>query len=144
MKKTFLLGLLVVLFILGGCGTSTNKEEESKDTILICSKSTKNTIDFITEMTFYYEKDKTKEIKVKYTYDLSSYTEEQRTTFAASNICESDSFKNSLGIRDCKEELSGSDYIVTGYADKLVSQAVGTLKLSKESYEKEGWTCTSR
>ena len=155
MKK--LLCLLLCCFLLVGCGKTketTNatknetknetKEETKKSQILSCSKDIENDINFNTEMTYYFESDKLVNLGIKYVYDLSSYTDEQRQVFAGSKMCENESITERLGMRDCKEELSGSNYIVTGYADKLLQQTSGTLKALQAYHVGDGWTCTTK
>ena len=97
MKKVFV--LLLVCFLLVGCGKNNSNQSTpsndvtKKDVILTCTKRTSATLDFDTEMTYYFENIKIVKLGVKYSYDLSSYTEEQRKNFAGSNMCETDSIK---------------------------------------------------
>ena len=57
-------------------------------------------------------------------------------------MCEMDEMKTQLGMVDCKAEISGTDLVVEGFAEKLLEKVVGTASELKESYEKAGWTCT--
>lgn len=154
MKKVILLCLS--LFLLVGCGIQKTADngnatkgngsipDNKKESVLICNIDTKNTIDFNTEMTFYFDNDKAVKLGVKYTYDLSSYTDQQREVFATAKMCDNTSVTDSLGMVDCKEELVGTNYIVTGYAQKLLSRAIGTLSDMKKAYTNEGWKCISK
>ena len=152
MKK--LLVIVFVCFLLVGCSFGKNETETNStsnqtkkdvkiEDVLTCSLYTENTVNFTTEMSFQFKDDKPYELGVKYTYDLSPYTEEQRQAFATSKMCEMESMSTTLGIRDCHESLEGTNYIVYGYADKLLAQARGTLKQLQASYVKQGWTCVT-
>ena len=151
--------MLCICLLLVGCNkaeTGDNNTEENKTVtenkttevtdnetgVLICSKSTKSTVEFVTEMQYNFENGKLTKLGVKYTYDLSGYTDEQRKAFNDSKMCETEAIKTTLGMIDCKEELSGTNYIVSGYTDKLRDQSTGGIKENKASYEQEGWTCT--
>ena len=146
--KKFGLVFLLVCFLLVGCGKTettkeeTNKTEAKKNAVLTCSTFTEGDLDFTTYMTFYLENDKTTKLGVKYVYDLSKYTEDQRTAMKNANMCEMDEMKTQLGMVDCKAEISGTDLVVEGFAEKLLEKVVGTASELKESYEKAGWTCT--
>ena len=147
MKKIGLV-LLLVCFLLVGCGkTETTKKDENKtetkkNAVLTCSTFTKGDLDFTTYMTFYLENDKTTKLGVKYVYDLSKYTEDQRTAMKNANMCEMDEMKTQLGMVDCKAEISGTDLVVEGFAEKLLEKVIGTASELKKSYEDAGWTCT--
>ena len=145
MKKVLL--VLLGCFLLVGCTNSLinnsnqTQEQKVKKSTLVCSLLTKADLDFVTEMSYYFENDKITKVGVKYTYDLSPYSEEQRNVMAGSKMCDTESFKTSLGMEDCKEELSGTNYIVGGYAQKLLEKTKGTQEFIKKSNEKDGWTC---
>ena len=146
MKRIFIGIVLVCCFLLVGCNKSTNnepKEEVKKTAILTCAKDSEDPIHFTTEMIYYFENDAITNLGVRYTYDLSKYNEEQRKAFADSKLCETDSVKNDLGMTECQEELAGTNYIVNGFATKLLAQSKGTFEQTKTSYEHGGWTCTS-
>ncbi len=166
MKKV--LGLLLVCFLLVGCGvvdsakekikekieetteetTKGNTEEVTSDEkvatekVLTCSNYTENTVNFTTEMSYYFKGDELEKLGIKYTYDLSSYTDTQREAFAAAKMCDTDAIKTTLGMEDCTEGLSGTNYIVKGTSEKMRSQSMGTLDIVKYSYESENWTCS--
>ncbi len=164
MKKIVLVFLFLSCFLLVGCSsfdflknqtqtdtenkqgetTTPKKEETKKNTIVSCSLKTEGSIDFITEMAYFFENDKIVKLGVKYTYDLSKYTAEQRNAFASSKMCETDAIKNTLGMVDCQEELVNTDYIVKGYSEKLLQTAVGTPSIVKSSYTSQGWTCSEQ
>lgn len=157
MKK--LLVVLFVCFLLVGCTnpfakkeenvtpsntTQTQTEPEKKDTrsVMSCSTETEASgITFLTEMTFYFENEKAVKLGLKYVYYLSGYTAEQRNAFASANMCETDAIKNTVGMSECKEELVGTDYVVTGFADNLLKKVIGGPSLIKTAYEQQGWTC---
>ena len=157
MKKIMVLCLLLCCFFLAGCGDiiindsnkTNNKAETKKENqepkttkaVLACTSDTKSSVNFNTVMTYYYENDKIVRLTVKYTYDLTSYTSEQRKAFAGSKMCEQEYLIEQLGMKDCKEELSGSSYIVEGDAEKLLKQATTPLDLTKSSFESQGWKC---
>ncbi len=120
----------------------TKVEEKNTKQVLSCNKDTAGTVNFNTEMTYYYENDEPIQLAIKYTYDLSSYTEEKRQSFAAAKLCETDAIKNDLGMIACKEQLSGTNYIVEGYAVKLLEKSKGSLRAMKASFENQALTCT--
>ena len=141
---------LFVCLVLVGCGSKKTEnnpssgqveDNTSKSAKLICSKYSEETVNFTTEMTYYYENDEVVNLGIKYVYDLSEYTDTQREVFKNSDMCKMDEIQNTLGMSDCKEELSGTDYIVQGSATKLISQSKGTLNLTKKTLENSGWTC---
>ena len=89
--KKFLI-ILLVCFLLVGCVPDKNESNEStknetvkpvkNESVLICSKkATASSIDFITEMSYLFEGDKLEKLGVRYTYDLSPYTDEQMEIF---------------------------------------------------------------
>ncbi len=138
--------LLIVCFLLVGCGkkettNETVKEDTKTDQTLICSTFTEGDLDFTTYMTFTFENDKATSTYVKYVYDLSNYTEEQRKRMADFNMCSFDDIQTKLGMKDCKEELSGAEYIVEGHAEELIKQVVGGPQLVKKAYDGAGWSC---
>ena len=145
MKKLFII-LLLSCFLLVGCGkTESNnqtKTDTKKEEVLVCSKKIENTVDFITEMSYYFENDKIVRLGIKYVYDLSPYTEEQRNAFGTSKMCETESIKDTLGMVNCQEALNGTDYIVTGDSENLLKKATGSLEANKKSYIADGWDCT--
>ena len=153
MKKVLGLCLLCVSFLLVGCGKTTpakSQEQKVEETVekstsgnslLVCSKYSAGSVNFTTEMSYHYENDKAVKLGIRYNYDLSSYTEEQRKAFANAGMCETDAIKETLAMIDCKEELSGTDYIVEGYSEKLLGQSSGSLSLVKQTLESQGWTC---
>ena len=152
MKK--LLIVLLVCFLLVGCGTAKGEKNESvknetvapvkKESVLVCSKkSTASSIDFITEMSYLYEGDELVKLGVRYVYDLSQYTDEQRQAFANYKMCETEGAKDTLGLTDCQEKLEGTNYIVSGISEKFRQQSTGTLKEVHASYVKDGWECTT-
>ena len=148
--------LLIVLFavlMLCGCGTKKTTNDETntstenttpktENAVLVCSKSTTSTVTFVTEMSYYYENGKTTKLGVKYVYGLSGYNDAQRKAFAGANLCNEDAMTNTLGMVDCQESLVGTDYVVSGFSEKLLSQATASLSLTKSSLEAFGWTCT--
>ncbi len=148
MKK--LLVLVLVCFLLVGCGkktvesnstTNESKKEVASPSVLTCSIYTENTVNFTTEMSFKFKNDLPTELGVRYIYDLKTLTEEQRQAFATSKMCEMESITSKLGMRDCHENLEGEEYIVYGFADKLLSQTQGSLKQLQAVYIQQGWTC---
>ena len=150
MKKGVLV-LVLCCFLLVGCGKTTPtknetnnkpKEDTKKTSLLVCSMDTKHTVNFNTEMAFSFENDVPVKLGVRYSYDLSSYTEEQRNAFAKAKMCETDSIKNTLEMTDCQEGLVGTDYIVKGYSEKMLRQAMASPSVLKSTYETQGWTCT--
>ena len=141
MKKVLGVVLVLVCLLLAGCGT---KETAAKDAVLSCSKLTENTVDFVTEMVYYYSSGKIVKLGVNYEYDLSKYTDEQRQLFASAKMCETDAIKTQLGMVGCTEQLFGDKYLVSGFSEKLLEQAVGSLDVVKASYESQGWTCTTK
>ena len=147
MKK--FLGLLFVCFLLAGCGIVDSAKEKiekelKKEVILVCSKNTESTVNFVTDMSYYFENDKTVKLGIKYTYDLSAYSEEQRKSFSGAGMCATEAIKTDLGMTDCKEELSGSDYIVEGFSTKLLAQSKDSYSTTKKALESDGWTCTEK
>lgn len=149
MKK--LLALLVVFgcFLLVGCKQVDEIKEKiddvtGKKVVLTCSLNTASTVNFVTEMSYYFEKDKLVDLGVKYIYDLSAYTQTQREAFASASMCQTESVQTKLGMRDCKEELQGANYVVEGYADKLRDQSTGTADTLEAEYTKQGWACTKK
>ena len=154
MRKFSIICLLLVCFLLVGCGvkktntetntnTNTNTQTEVKKQILICSLLTKqDTVNFTTEMAYYFENDKAVKLGVKYTYDLSKYTQTQRDAWATVKMCELDTITDDLGMTECQEALVGTDYLVKGYSAKLLAQSSGaTLSQGKKQLEDAGWTC---
>ena len=154
MKKLFI--ILLCIFLLVGCGkkeTTDNKEENQvndntstkTEATLICSMVSDDPIHFTTEMIYSFENDSLVTLGVRYTYDLSGYTEAQRKTFANSGLCATDAIKDTLGMEDCKEELVGTNYIVNGTASKLYETSkLATYSATKSSYVSSGWTCTEQ
>ena len=148
MKKYLGIFILLVCFLLVGCKDKEEpkndepKEEEKTNTVLDCSKSTDDPLYFVTDMIFYFENDTITKLSVKYNYDLSGYNEQQRKAFASADMCSTEDLKTKLGMVDCKEELSGTNYIVSGDAEKLLEQSKGTSSQLKTAYEAQGWTCT--
>jgi len=122
---------------------TTEKEpvNTTKDGTLICRKDTTASVTFETEMNYTFKNDKIDSVKVKYTYDLSSYTKDQRKAFASAELCKTDSVKTTLGMNDCSERLDGTNYIVSGTAEKLKSMVYGNLELNKSSLESDKWIC---
>lgn len=156
MKKV--LCLLLVCILLAGCGSinininDDGKEETGKQTekvttptinksILVCSKMTESNVNFSTEMAYYFENDKVVKLGVKYVYDLSSYTQDQRNAWATVKMCEMEAMEEQLGMADCQEALDGTNYVVKGYANKLLEQATGSQSYLKSTFESQGWTC---
>ena len=149
MKKVFGIFMLLSCLLLVGCGkaetntqTPEKQVEEDKNKVLVCTMFTENTVNFDTEMSYYYEGDTLTKLGVKYIYDLSGYNDEQRQAFAGSKMCEMDAVTNTLGMVDCKEELVGTDYILEGSAEKLLTQVSGTLTEVKAAAETENWKCS--
>lgn len=149
MKKGLLV-LVLCSFLLVGCGKTTPsksetntkpKEDTKKSTLLVCTLDTKHTVNFNTEMAFSFENDVPVKLGIRYQYDLSSYTEEQRKAFASAKMCETDSIKNTLEMIDCQEGLVGTDYIVKGYSEKMLRQTMASPSVLKSTYEAQGWTC---
>lgn len=114
---------------------TTTKQE------LICTKETQSTLNFVTEMTYYYENGKTVKLGVRYVYDVSQYNDAQKQSIAATKMCETSAITDDLGMKDCTEALYGSSYIVSGSADKLLDQAIYSLEETKSSLVLAGWTC---
>lgn len=153
MKKSLIvLALLVCSLMLFGCGekktenTTNTESNESNNTpvekILVCTKKTTTAaVPFVTRMDYHFLDDKITKLEVEYTYDLSSYTDEQRKGFASADLCSLDDITKTLGMNDCQERLSGTDYIVSGTALKLQSQVFGSIDLNKSSLETDGWSC---
>ena len=151
MKKYFV--LLLVCFLLVGCGPTKNEKNETtknetvketkKVSVLVCSMKSTSSLDYITEMSYLFDGDELVKLGVRYTYDLSPYTEEQRQGFASAKMCETDSAKDTLGLEDCQEKLEGTNYIVSGNSEKLRQKSVGTLKELQVYHINQGWTCTT-
>ena len=82
MKKILIVFLFLCCFVLVGCdkGTKVNEKGETVRTsgILNCSKSTEKPVHFVTEMIYKFKNDKIVDLGVKYTYDLSTYTEAKK------------------------------------------------------------------
>ena len=89
-------------------GNNTNKTTESR--ILICEKSVESTVNFKTKMSYYFTDNTIEKVDIKYEYDLSGYTEDQRKQFANNKICETDSIKEELDMKNCTEGLNGTIY----------------------------------
>ena len=144
--KKFGFVLLAACFLLVGCGkeettNETVKEDTTKEETLVCSTYTESDLNFTTYMTITFENNKASELIVKYVYDLSEFTEDQIKTMDNLNMCSVDDIKNKLGMNDCKESLSGTEYTVEGHAEELLKQVVGGAKLVKEAYDGAGWSC---
>lgn len=151
MKKLYGLFLVLACFLLVGCGDKktsvtdfTGEEVKQKDVVLVCSKDSEDPIHFTTEMTFYFEKDMTSKLGIRYIYDLSSYTDAQRQAFASAVLCDTPEFETSLGMKECKEGLEGTNYVVSGYAEKLLAQSRGTSAYVQKSLESDSWTCVTK
>ena len=153
MKKIFGLLLLCVYFLLVGCGKKNSSNEENnnkpnedvkKDVVLVCSHNTEGQINFITEMSYYFENDKAVKLGIKYYYDLSNYNDAQKQSFASAKMCETDAMKTTVEMIDCKEELQGNQYIVEGFSEKLLGQTTSSYSATKSSYESGGWTCVTK
>ena len=153
------LGLLCLLgmsFLLDGCDlfgakedkkeeeTTTPEETKSTEVVLRCSKTTKeDDVNFVTTMSYYFKDDKIVNLGVKYNYDLSIYDADTRALFSSSKMCDTEELKTQLGMVDCKEQLSGNNYIVEGYAKKLLEDAEGTFEQVKQVFDSDGWSCTT-
>ena len=146
MKKGILVfSLLLCSLLLFGCGSKNEEENKNvqNEKVLSCSiNSEVGNIPFITKMDFHFVNDNISKIEVEYNYDLSSYTEEQRKTFANAKLCSSKDITETLGMNDCQEKLSGTNYIVHGTAEKTKSQIKGTLENNKTELEADSWICS--
>ena len=146
MKKGLL--ILFIMFLMVGCGikkenkgnNNTNKTTESR--ILICEKSVESTVNFKTKMSYYFTDNTIEKVDIKYEYDLSGYTEDQRKQFANNKICETDSIKEELDMKNCTEGLNGTLYVVSGTSTKIVSSTSKySIDQGKKELEEDGWTC---
>ena len=139
MKKLyFFSALLVVTLLVTGCGNSTR---------VVCSQKV-SIVDV--DMIIDYEDDKLSVMGLKYTMDLSTYTEEQIKQVTSQNLCSnvqaamstySDAFTN------CKQNLNGKSVVITAdfILEKLPGYQSGATEKMEDAIkalEAQGYKCT--
>lgn len=138
MKKVFLFSALVAVMLLTAC-SSTKR--------VVCNQKV-SIVDV--DMFMDFKGEKLSGMGLKYTMDLSSYSDEQISELKSQNLCSN--VQAAMGtyasaFTNCKQEMSGKNLIITAdfILEKLPGYEEGKnegIDKSIQELENQGYKCT--
>ena len=121
MKKVVLFSALLTVLFLTACGSSKTK--------VVCNQKV-SIVDV--DMIMEFEKETLSAMGLKYTMDLSSYSDDQINQVKSQNLCSS--VQAAMGtyasaFTNCKQEMSGKNLVITAdfILDKLQDRDLASL-----------------
>ena len=137
MKKLVLVSAVITILLLTGC----DKVER-----LVCSQKVQMVdVDMIAD----WKNDELNYLGLKYTMDLSGYTDTQVEAVNKKDMCEV--VKNAMSsyasaFTNCKQNLENKNLVITADfdIDKMPNSAIGRKSTKEEAItqlEKQGYTC---
>lgn len=140
MKKG-LLFILLCMVVLVGC------ENKSVEQRLVCTQKIETTT---ADMIIDYNDNKLTYLGIKYVFDISSHTKEEKDILKKQDMCktiiESAKKTSSNDITNCKQNATDDSIIITADVDistltKEELEKYSGIQLVKENFEKENYSC---